>query len=107
MRRGSARPATCPKPRFERAGLGMARSRGKENTGSGLAARRTTMPRIENWHQAGNVVFGNIFDDEQGRFPDGEFIRTSRIPEGGFRPDKDEVQTKNTLYKLGKPAKEA
>ncbi|MBU1249474.1 MAG: hypothetical protein KKB70_12290 [Proteobacteria bacterium] len=74
------------------------------------------MPRLENWWfkakpasktlEPGKegVLFGNIVDDDAGRFPDGHFIRTSLITD--FDPMAETVQTRNTVYTLGKPLKQ-
>jgi hypothetical protein len=65
------------------------------------------MSRIENWKirnlkNGSYDIIGNLYDDE--RSEDGTIILTSTIKWINFT-DKA-AQTKNTLYKLGKPAKE-
>ena len=61
------------------------------------------MPRLENWRiiDYGNfkIAWGNCYDDEKGRFRNGDYIRTSVIL--SFNPEARTIQTRNTLYKLG------
>jgi hypothetical protein len=58
------------------------------------------MPRLENWYLfAGDKLVGNVYDDEQKRFEDGEQIRTSTVTEMG----EGFAQTRNTRYTLGQP----
>lgn len=47
-----------------------------------------------------NMIFisGEIYNDEQNRFNDGESIRTSSVVETDFK--NKTVQTLNTLYNL-------
>lgn len=76
------------------------------------------MPMLQNWfptliHAMFGEVFvdptegifcvaGEIYGDEKGRFEDGTYIWTSRCS-NGINYDDHSVQTRNTLYKLGKP----
>lgn len=64
------------------------------------------MPRLENWsaQKFGEtlLVWGEIFDDEKGRFPDGYKIRTSQVLD--LSPGW--ATTMNTLYELGEPESE-
>lgn len=57
--------------------------------------------RIENWvyEPHDEWVVGNIYGDE--RFADGAFIHTSRVV--SFDKDHTTVETKNSVFKLGKP----
>ena len=55
--------------------------------------------RIENWFVLNQYLFGNVYDDDQGRFKDGEFIQTSPI----LNITRISAETKNSLYMLGKP----
>lgn len=54
---------------------------------------------LENWVKVGQVIYGNIYGDSKGRFPDGLEIHTSRIDsiEDGI------AYTRNSVYKLGEP----
>lgn len=65
---------------------------------------------LENWvyDDLWNVVWGEIFQDSKGRFPDGTWIHTSNIPSGRHRDYKegDHVRTLNSLYILGEQRKE-
>lgn len=78
------------------------------------------MPRLENW----SIVFdsctedmyykapelikkrlqGDIYDDENKRFENGEFVVTSSIQELNIK--ENYAQTKNTKYILGKPSED-
>lgn len=60
------------------------------------------MPRLENWAL---IAKGEIFDDEKGRFRDGEPIITSKIVllDGRMTEYFTDIKTLNTEYKLGKP----
>ena len=55
------------------------------------------MPRLENWVL---VLKGDVYDDEKGRFRNGEPIITSAVKT--IEIGMAEAQTRNTLYKLGK-----
>lgn len=62
---------------------------------------------LKNWHsivtgtsdQAYILFFGEIHEDKQGRWADGEKIRTS-MSESFTAKDGDIVQTRNTRYLL-------
>lgn len=54
------------------------------------------LPHLENWTRWDRVILGNVFN--RPPFPDGELIYTSRV----IWLKGDRVQTKNTLYTLGK-----
>lgn len=56
------------------------------------------LPRLENWFRWGTKMFGNVYN--RPPFQDGEHIHTSRV----MWQTSDRLQTKNTLYVLGKPA---
>lgn len=68
---------------------------------------------LENWftypapQYDGYVVYGDIFGDSRGRFPDGMDIRTSLILCEAHPIDTLEkgviVKTRNSSYKLGEP----
>lgn len=63
--------------------------------------------RLENWKwdSSYNVLWGQIYDDTQGRFPDGTHIHTSSIklsPEN-ILAENHIIKTKNSFYLLGKP----
>ncbi|AUR94176.1 hypothetical protein NVP1193O_045 [Vibrio phage 1.193.O._10N.286.52.C6] len=62
--------------------------------------------RLENWVLAGNQLFGEIYDDNTGRFEDGDCVRTSPLLPMSMQvssPDEGvEVFTQNTIYLLGK-----
>ena len=72
------------------------------------------MPRLEKWsigvkykneflapelHK--KYLYGEIYDDEQGRFEDGKQVSTSSIQE--LNLDEGYAMTRNTKYILGKP----
>ena len=74
------------------------------------------MPRLENWsigtayvnpYQAPETIEkhinGTIYDDEEGRFPDGSEISTSTVQE--LNLNEGYAQTRNTRYTLGEPDK--
>jgi hypothetical protein len=61
------------------------------------------MPRLENWREMFGSVCGNIYDDEKGRWEDGTYIHTSQIVNINYV--KRELQTRNTVYTLGEPAR--
>ena len=46
------------------------------------------MPRLENWFietcDNKEVLYGNIYEDEKGRFPEGAFVHTSYIIDINF-----------------------
>lgn len=64
--------------------------------------------RLEDWeifeYGGNNIIMahGDIYDDENGRFDDGENIRTSYLL--GINDDLTEIHTRNNVYKLGKPS---
>lgn len=64
------------------------------------------MPRLEQWREklvpSGVVIYGQVYEDEIGRFHDGQWIRTS--PVQGYSVDGNRVMTLNTEYTLGEPA---
>ena len=62
--------------------------------------------RLENWSydEFFNVIWGEIYNDANGRFVDGTNIHTSDIP-GGRQltySEGDIVKTLNSRYELGK-----
>lgn len=64
--------------------------------------------RLENWRLDGfgfDIIWGEIYDDSKGRFPDGTTIHTSSIPGYKEKAKKfkkgDRVQTLNSVYLLG------
>lgn len=70
------------------------------------------MPRLENWSIGADNPFqapecqskrlhGQIYNDENGRFPDGAEISTSTIQELNLK--ENYVMTRNTKYILGEP----
>lgn len=65
--------------------------------------------RLENWCFVAGTLYGEIYDDEAGRFEDGDSVSTSSVlpmsmqthtPAEGY-----EIATRNTIYLLGKPYK--
>ena len=62
---------------------------------------------IENWSivdyfgSGRNVVIGDVYGDSN--WPEGFAIRTSEIVKVVATADNSEVETLNTVYKLGKP----
>jgi hypothetical protein len=60
--------------------------------------------RLEKWSVWAGHAYGEIFDDENGRFEDGTDVRTSTImnPKEIYK-EGDEIKTRNSLYTLGKP----
>ena len=73
------------------------------------------MPRLENWsigidnpYQAPELqkkrLFGDIYDDEKGRFLDGSPVSTSPIQELNLK--EGYAMTRNTKYILGEPSKD-
>jgi hypothetical protein len=55
-----------------------------------------------------HVIWDNVFGDIRGRFPDGTYIHTSnlslnkdRCKEEDFLNALAQVQTRNSVYKLG------
>ncbi len=75
------------------------------------------MPRIEKWsigsayfnpYQAPELqkkyLYGEIYDDEKGRFENGTYISTSSIQELDL--ENNVAETKNTTYILGKPSED-
>lgn len=65
--------------------------------------------RLENWRVYGNVIYGEIYDDELGRFEDGSPVSTSHLLPMSMQVSSPkegvEVFTRNTTYLLGKPYK--
>ena len=62
--------------------------------------------RLENWYVLGNVIVGDIYEDEKGRFPDGLNVHTSTVQ--NMRDDfkqGDVINTRNSTYELGKAYK--
>lgn len=64
--------------------------------------------RLEGWvvDQTYPVVWGRIFGDTKGRFPDGTFIHTSVVTalyEGATLVEGQIIETLNSAYLLGKP----
>jgi hypothetical protein len=63
-------------------------------------ARDGSLPRLENWriykYVGTKIAEGDIYNDT--RWPDGTHIYTSEI----LSVSGDEIQTRNTLYKLGR-----
>ena len=63
--------------------------------------------RLENWHVGmyeydGEVmIWGDVYDDVNGRFMDGTYIHTSGIKPQEFN-EGDVVTTRNSTYLLGK-----
>ena len=63
--------------------------------------------RLENWHRQQIdeeyfIIWGNLYEDSHGRWPEGTNIHTSAIEERDVK-EGDIVQTRNSIYKLGKP----
>jgi len=61
--------------------------------------------RLENWYFDGTFLHGELFDDVRNRWHKGTHVRTSTV----CHPDVlmqtgDTIQTKNSLYLLGKKA---
>lgn len=57
--------------------------------------------KIENWTIMGNTLVGKAYGHP--RFEDGTEVRTSSIVEVPMLPEEgDVVETRNTLYELGK-----
>ncbi len=58
--------------------------------------------RLENWRRLptaiGDIVFGDVFEDAKGRFPDGSTIRTSPV----VSTTGDLLFTTYSIYRLGK-----
>ena len=61
---------------------------------------------IEEWAEVNGVIYGTLYYDSKGRFPDGTEIKTSKV----IAPDLDElgscmtIKTKNSTYVLGMKA---
>ena len=53
---------------------------------------------------AGYVIWGQIYKDKKGRFPDGHLVHTSRIVEVVATPTDTFIKTLNSVYKLEKCA---
>lgn len=60
--------------------------------------------RFENWTAVGKVVWGNLYDDPQERFREGEYIHTSYIVDVAWDRENEigTIETRNTIYELGK-----
>lgn len=58
--------------------------------------------RLENWSVVYDGLRGEIYDDSQKRWPNGEVIRTSALVHLDTR--KKYCETRNTIYRLGKSA---
>ena len=54
---------------------------------------------IKNWYSDGVVVRGDLYGDPNQRFPEGTFIRTSKVVDIDLENMK--VETLNTIYDLG------
>lgn len=63
--------------------------------------------RLENWVRDPifRIIWGNVYDDSRGRFPDGTLIHTSDIDvkELSNASEGECVDTLNSRYLLGKP----
>lgn len=64
--------------------------------------------RLEKWvvDQVHPIVWGRIFGDTRGRFPDGLWIHTSVVPalaEGASLSEGQVIKTLNSTYLLGVP----
>lgn len=63
--------------------------------------------RLENWVVIDGVLLGDIYDDSEGRFPDGSPVRTSCILPMSMQEhtaaEGYNIATRNTVYLLGKP----
>lgn len=67
---------------------------------------------IENWqpikhpsHLSGissTHIYGDIYDDIKGRFPDGGWILTTAVLNSDEIKEGGVIQTRNSVYKLGK-----
>lgn len=57
--------------------------------------------RLEGWHfdENNNVLWGNLYDDPQDRFPQGTYVHTSYIVT--LDVDNKIVETRNSIYELG------
>jgi hypothetical protein len=53
--------------------------------------------RLENWTRVGNMFYGNVY--EHPRFIPGYQIHTSYV----VSVEGDRLETRNTIYTLGKP----
>lgn len=64
--------------------------------------------QLEEWQFSGGVVWGKIYGDRKNRFPDGSYIHTSLVLECSTRQMKEGsiIETRNSIYRLGKPAVE-
>ena len=63
--------------------------------------------RLENWllvmlTKKTAIIYGECYEDEKGRFPDGSFIHTSKVIPKKYK-EGDVVETLNSTYLLGKP----
>ncbi len=60
-------------------------------------------PRLENWVRYGTFFMGNVYNHLS--FADGSLVRTSRCH--AFSIEERWLETRNTRYALGTPAKSA
>lgn len=65
--------------------------------------------RFEDWWISGNRVHGNMYGDIHGRFNDGEYVVSSTVYLNASVPleQHDLVTTRNSVYVLGVPRKQA
>lgn len=58
---------------------------------------------LKDWMILGTTISGKVYEDKKERFPDGQAIRTSNIPNlHNFTPCQGMiVETTNTRYLLG------
>lgn len=66
--------------------------------------------RLENWEvdprfceEDETIIWGYIYDDSRGRWPEGTWIHTSGTANCGFM-EGDVIETRNSVYLLGVPA---
>lgn len=62
--------------------------------------------KLENYFIAGNMAWGEVYNDGKGRFADGTHIRTSLIQEIYEEDGKTFAKTMNSVYELGTKAGE-
>lgn len=65
---------------------------------------------IEQWHREQVsrkefIIYGYVYGDTKGRFPDGTYIQTSGVMNRAIK-EGDIVKTRNSVYKLGKESLE-
>lgn len=58
--------------------------------------------RIERWQEINGRIWGDIYDDTEGRWEDGIFISTSVIEDSILMQD-EVITTKYSTYLLGVP----